>query len=157
MPFMQTQHMQPAAMHFVMQSQQAWHISQQALSPLVQVKHTPSLVLVHSHLHMHMLHWHITMPFIMQQQLHMPPAIILHRLCSMAQDISSSHLQVIFMPPAHFSIFMVQRGTMAMPAGAPGMAPGIPIVGIELPIVPSVPLSIIIMVIVETPLELTSD
>jgi hypothetical protein len=117
----------------------------------VQVKQTPSLVLVHSHLHMAILHWHITMPFIMQQQLHMPPAIILQRFCIITRDISSSHLQVIFMPPAHFSIFIVQRGTMAMPAGAPDMVPGIAMPGIEVPVVPSMPLSIIIMVIVETP------
>jgi hypothetical protein len=82
------------------------------LSPLVQVTHTPSLVSVHSQLHMLMLHWHIIMPFIMQQQLHMLPAIILHMCCNVAADISSSHLHVIFMPPAHFSIFISQRGTM---------------------------------------------
>jgi len=61
---------------------------------------------------MHMLHWHIIMPFIMQQTLHMLPAIILHICCKVAAAISSSHRQVIFMPPAHFSIFIVQRGTM---------------------------------------------
>jgi hypothetical protein len=48
--------MQPASMHFIMQSQQAWHISAQLLSPLVQVKQTPFFVFVHSHLHMHILH-----------------------------------------------------------------------------------------------------
>ncbi len=148
MPLRHTQHMQPDSMHLVMHSQQAWHISQQALSPLVQVKHTPPLMFVHSHLHMHILHWHIIIPFIMQQQLHMAPGIILHMFCNMAQDISSSHLQVIFMPPAHFSNFSVQLVTMHIPAGEPGIAPGAPIIeGVELPIVPSIPLSIIIVVI----------
>jgi hypothetical protein len=61
---------------------------------------------------MHILHWHIIMPFIMQQQLHMLPANILHIFCKVAAATSSSHLHVIFMPPAHFSIFISQRGTM---------------------------------------------
>ena len=78
MPPSDTQHRQPAFMHFVMQSQQACTMSQQALSPLVQVRQTPSSVIVHSHLHIARLHWHIVMPFIMQQQLHMPSASILH-------------------------------------------------------------------------------
>jgi hypothetical protein len=115
MLFMQTQHVQPAFIQPHTQSQQAWIMSQQAWSPLVQVKHTPSFVIAHSHLHMDMLHWHIIMPFIVQHMLSMPPAIILHMFCSVAADISSSHLQVIFIPPAHFSIFIVQRGTMHMP------------------------------------------
>src|SRR4051812_47962263 len=60
------------------------------------------------------LHWHIIMPFIMQHRLHMPPAIILHMFCKVAALTSSSHEQVIFTPPAHFSIFMSQRGTTHM-------------------------------------------
>lgn len=77
------------------------------------------------------------MPFIMQLMLHIPPAIIVQRFCNVAAAISSSQLQWIFMPPAHFSIFIVQRGTMHIPicdtiAGMPGIwpigiAPGIPI------------------------------
>jgi hypothetical protein len=62
--------MQPASMHFIMQSQQACTISQQALSPVVQVMQQPSFVISHLQVHMVMLHWHIIMPFIMQQQLH---------------------------------------------------------------------------------------
>jgi len=81
---MQTQHMQPAFMQAIMQSQQAWHMAQHSASPLVHLKQTPILVSVHSHLHMHIEHWHIVMPFIMQQQVTMPPAIILHRFCSVA-------------------------------------------------------------------------
>lgn len=139
--------MQPAFMQAIMQSQQAWHIAQQSSSPLVQVMQTPILTSVHSHLHIDKLHWHIIMPFIMQQQLHMAPAIILHMFCKVAAATSSSQRQVIFMPPLHFSIFIVQRGTMhiCMPLGAmPGIAP--PLIGepIELP-EPIIALSIIIM------------
>ena len=72
------QHRQPAFMHMHMQSQQAWSISHIALSPQVQVMQRPSFVIVHSHLHMAMLHWHSIMPFIVQHMLTMPPAIILH-------------------------------------------------------------------------------
>ena len=71
-----------------------WFIqSQQALSPVVQVMQQPSFVISHLQAHMAMLHWHIIMPFIMQQQLHMPSAIMRQRFCSMAQAISSSHMQ----------------------------------------------------------------
>jgi hypothetical protein len=70
------QHVQPSFMQAHMQSQQAWIMSHMALSPLVHVMHTPSLVMLHSHLHMAMLHWHIIMPFIRQQRLIMPPAIV---------------------------------------------------------------------------------
>jgi hypothetical protein len=126
MPLKQTQHVQPAFTQPHTQSQHAWIMSQHALSPLVQVKHTPSLVIVQSHLHIHMLHWHIIMPFMVQHRLNIPPAIILHMFCRVAADISSSHVQVTFMPPAHFSIFIVQRGTMQSPciiADMPGIWP----------------------------------
>ena len=106
--------MQPAFMHLLRQSQQACTMSQQALSPLVQVKQTPSSVVVHSHLHMARLHWHMTMPFIRHEQQHMPSASILHMFCSIVQATSSSDEQVIFIPPVHFSRLMVQRGTMHM-------------------------------------------
>jgi hypothetical protein len=58
----------------------------------------------------------------------MPPANILQRFCSMAADILSSHLQVIFIPPVHFSIFMVQRGTIIIedPVGIVPVEPIIP-------------------------------
>jgi hypothetical protein len=143
------QHVQPSFMQAHMQSQHAWIMSHMALSPLVHVMQTPSLVIMHSHLHMAMLHWHITMPFIMQQRLIMPPAIILHMFCSVAAAISSSQVQVSFMPPLHFSIFIVQRGTMAMPRlgimlGIPDIWPieGIPL---DMPAAPIImPRSIII-------------
>ncbi len=52
MPPIITQQTQPDSRHLAQQSQQAWHMSQQALSPLVQVKQTPCLVSVHLQLHM---------------------------------------------------------------------------------------------------------
>jgi len=52
------------------------------------------------------------MPFIMQQQLTIPPASMVQRFCIIEAATGSSHEQVIFMPPVHFSIFMVQRGTI---------------------------------------------
>ena len=81
------------------------------MSPLLQVMHTPSLV--HSQVQMPQarLHWQMQMPLSVQQQLHMPSASILHRFCSVAHDMSSSHTQRSFMPPWHFSILIVQRGT----------------------------------------------
>jgi hypothetical protein len=109
-------------------------MSQQALSPLMQVMQTPSLVISHLHMPMVRLHMHTMVPFIMQQQLHLDPAIIEQRFCSMLQAILSSQTQVIFIPPVHFSIFMVQRGII-MPVMA-GVAVGIalPIPGIIIPV-----------------------
>ena len=130
MPPKHTQHIQPASMQQHMQSQQACSISQQALSPEVQVMHTPSLVISHLQLHMAKLHWHMTMPFIMHEQLHIPPANMRHRFCNVPHDTSSSHLQVIFMPPAHFSILILHCGTMAM-LGIPDAIEGIPDMGID--------------------------
>jgi hypothetical protein len=72
------------------------------------------------------------MPFIIVQQLHMPPASIVQRFCIMLQPILSSQEQVIFIPPGHFSNFIVQRGIiiMFMPLGIPTPVPaaGIPVV-----------------------------
>jgi hypothetical protein len=112
------QQVQPASMHSHMQSQQAWIMAQQALSPLVQVTHTPSLVYSHLQMAIAMLHWHMHIPFIMQQQLHMPSQSILQRFCKVAQATSSSQMHLIFIPPAHFSIFIVQRGRTIAPAAA---------------------------------------
>jgi hypothetical protein len=66
------------------------------------------------------------------EQLHMPPAIMVQRFCIMVQAALSSQTQVIFMPPVHFSIFMVQRGIMShcAPVGMlRGMLPGVPMAG----------------------------
>jgi hypothetical protein len=73
----------------------------------------------------------------------MPPWSIMHRFCIMLQAIGSSQLQVIFMPPVHFSIFMVQRGSIrkfgavGIPVGVPTAGdaiPGIPMPGIAMPV-----------------------
>ena len=112
MLFIIMQQVQPAFIMAVMQSQQAWIMSQQALSPLVQVMQTPSSVISHLHMPIVRLQQQTIMPFIIMQQLHMPPAIIVQRFCIMLQAILSSQVQVIFMPPVHFSIFIVQRGTI---------------------------------------------
>jgi hypothetical protein len=77
----------------------------------------------------------------MQQQLSMPPAIMVQRLCSMAAETVSSHEQVTFMPPAHFAKVIVQRGIIIMfMAGAVGacvpiipLGPDIGIPGIDMP------------------------
>jgi hypothetical protein len=73
-----------------------------------------------------MLQQQTIMPFIIMQQLHIPPAIMVQRFCIIVADILSSHVQTIFMPPLHFSIFMVQRGTIVH-CGAAGMAEAVPI------------------------------
>lgn len=102
---------QPASQHLAMQSQQAWHMAQQFLSPLVQVMQTPRSVISQTQLQQQKLHWQQTMPFIVQVQQHMPPASIRQRFCSVPQETSSSQLQIILQPPAHFSTLISQRGT----------------------------------------------
>jgi hypothetical protein len=137
MLFMQTQQVQPALHMAIMQSQQAWIIAQHAGSPLVQVMQTPLSVISHLHMPIVMLQQQTIMPFIIMQQLHIPPAIIVHRFCIIVADILSSHEQVIFMPSLHFSIFMVQRGTIihcgvvgmvAVPPMAPDIIGFIPLI-----------------------------
>ena len=110
--FIMTQQVQPAAIMVHMQSQQAWIILQHSASPDVQVTQQPSLVVSHLHMPMVRLQQQTIMPFIMQQQEHMPPWSIMHRFCIMLQAIGSSQAQVIFIPPCTFSIFIVHRGTM---------------------------------------------
>jgi hypothetical protein len=129
------QQVQPSFSMVARQSQQAWIISLHFASPLVQVTQTPSLVMSHLHRPMVRLQQQTIMPFIIQQHEHMPPASIVQRFCSMLVAILSSHEQVIFMPPLHFSILKVQRGTIIqfMPAG---MLDGVPIPGIAIPGVP---------------------
>jgi hypothetical protein len=125
-PFIITQQVQPAWHIFMRQSQQDWIISQHLASPLVQVMQTPLGVISHLHRPIVMLQQHTIMPLRTQQQLTMPPASIVQRFCIMLHPIWSGQAQVIFMPPAHFSNFMVQRGiiSMFMPAvEAPVVAP----------------------------------
>jgi hypothetical protein len=144
MPFIMTQQVQPAFIMPVQQSQQAWIMAQQALSPLVQVMQTPLSVISHLHRPIIRLQQQAIMPFIIVQQEHMPPAIMVQRFCIMLQAVLSSQVQVIFMPPSHFSIVIAQRGTiiMFMPAGivpaapivpVPVPMPGAPIPGIAIP------------------------
>lgn len=89
-------------------------MSQQAVSPLVQQTQQPSLVISTLHAPMVRLQVNTVIPFIMQHKLHRPPAIMVHKFCIMVQAAASSQQQVIFIPPAHFSIFMEQRGTITM-------------------------------------------
>jgi hypothetical protein len=150
---MRTQQVQPSFIMQAMQSQQAWIISQHLGSPLVQVRRTPSLVISHLHIPMVRLQQQTIMPFIMQQQLHIPPANMVHRFCTMLQAILSSHEQVIFIPPVQLSIFKVQRGTIiqlataGMPVGV-AMA-GAPILGTPMPCIP-IPVRSIIMLDIST-------
>jgi hypothetical protein len=72
------------------------------------------------------------MPLSMTQQLHIPPASIAQRFCTMLQAILSSQQQVIFIPPLHFSSLMVQRGTIRQFAGA-GIPTGGPTAGVPRP------------------------
>ena len=88
------------------------------------------------------------MPFIIMQQLHMPPCSIEHRFWTMPQATLSSHEQVTFMPPWHFSILKVQRGTIIqlVEAGIPEGEPivELPMPGIDMPCIP-IPVRSIIM------------
>jgi hypothetical protein len=151
-PFMQQQQTQPAVIIVLMQSQQAWIMLLHSASPDVQVIMHPSLVISHLHIPMVRLQQQTIMPFIMQQSEHMPPWSIMQRFCIMLHAIGSSQEQWIFMPPLHFSIFMVQRGTMSMlgiigaadPPIVDGAMPGIPMPGIPMPI----PVRSIIIVLV---------
>jgi len=111
-PFIITQQAQPAWQHAARQSQQPWIILQQSASPEVQVMHTPLAVGSTLQVPIVRLQQHTVMPFIVQQHDTIPPASIEQSCCIMPHAAASSHEQVIFMPPVHFSIFMVQRGTI---------------------------------------------
>jgi hypothetical protein len=117
-----------------MQSQQAWIISQHCVSPLVQVRITPDSVHSQRHMPMVRLQVQVTMPLQMVQQLHKPPASMVHRFWTMLVASLSSQEQTILHPPVHFSNLIVQRGTIimlavaAIPLGAawPALSPGMP-------------------------------
>jgi hypothetical protein len=143
MPFIITQQVQPAFIIAAQQSQHAWIMAQQSLSPLVQVIVHPLSVISHLLRAIVRLQQQTIIPFIIMQQLHMPPAIMVQRFCIMPQVIASSQVQVIFMPPAHLSIATVQRGIiiMFMPVG---IVPVIPVVPVPVPVMPIIaPRSII--------------
>src|SRR6185503_3209576 len=134
-----------------------WIISQHFGSPLVQVTQTPFLVISHLQMPMVRLQEQTIMPFIMMQQLHIPPASIVHRFCTMLAAIGSSQEQVIFKPSLHCSILNVQRGTInqlgVVVAGVWVLIPGMPIAGELIPGIPIVR-SIIMVDILELLSEL---
>ena len=80
----------------------------------MQVMQTPSLVHSVLQIPQHRLTWQQGMPFIVQQQLHSPSHSDWQRFCNVPQATSSSHEHEIFMPPLHFSTFIVQRGSIIM-------------------------------------------
>jgi hypothetical protein len=137
-----------------MQSQQPWIMAHMPASPLVQVTTHPSLVISHLHMAMAMLHEHTTIPFIMQQHPHMPPASMVHRFCIIVRAAASSVVQVIFMPVGIFSITILHRGTIIMFGAIAGIgaAPidGVPIPGMPMPPIP-VRSIIIVFVMIPTP------
>ena len=79
MLFIMMQQVQCACIMALMQSQQAWIMAQQSLSPVVQVRTTPSLVFSHRHMPIVRLQQQTIIPFIVMQQEHIPPAIIMHK------------------------------------------------------------------------------
>jgi len=110
--FIITQQVQPEFISVPRQSQHDWIISQHFWSPLVQVRVQPLSVISTLHRPIVKQQVQTVMPFMTIEQEHMPPANMVQRFCIMLQAIASSHVQVIFMPPVHFSILMVQRGTI---------------------------------------------
>ena len=135
------------------QSQQAWIIVTAIVSPLVQVIVTP--LAMFSHLQVAIIRAQVQqgIPFIRQQQEHIAPGIMAQRFCIIETAMASSLVQVIFIPPLIFSIFMVQRGII-MPGDImpmPGIMPdkGIGMFGIILGIIVLIiPLSLVIVAIV---------
>jgi hypothetical protein len=108
------QQAQPDFMQPMRHSQHAWIMSQHILSPLVHVRQHPLAVISHLHMPIVRLQQHTIIPFMVQHMLHIPPAIIAHRFCIITHAALSSQEQVIFMPPGHFSTFIMHRGTITM-------------------------------------------
>jgi hypothetical protein len=94
-----TQQLQPEFFIVFMQSQQAWIMAQQSLSPLMQEMQTPSLVMSHLHMPIVRLQQHTIMPLAMQQTLHMPPTSMEQRFCIILHASLSSQEQVMRIPP----------------------------------------------------------
>ena len=148
MLFIITQQVHPSFIMQAIASQQDWIISMHLGSPLVHVIVTPSFVMSHLHIPIIRLQQQTIMPFIMTQQLHMPPASIVHKFCIMPQAALSAAVHVIFMPPEHFSILIVHRGTIIqLAAGIVGAVPiaGVAMPGIPIPGIPIVERSIIML------------
>jgi len=134
-----TQHMQPASIMPIMQSQQHEIIDAIFMSPLMHLKVTPISVISQVVDAIIMLQVQHAIPFIIITQPHMLPAIIWHMLCIILAAISSSHVHIIIMPPSIFAIFMVQRGIIIMP----GIIPEVMFAGIIEPPAIAVPPAII--------------
>ena len=128
------QQVQPAIIMVIMASQQHWIILQQSASPLVQEIIMPLGVISHLHIPMVRLKVIIIMTFIIMEQLTMPPASILAMFCIMLTAIWSSDMHIIFMPPSHFSIFIVQLGIIIMFMLAAGIALLMPGIIVDIPI-----------------------
>ena len=128
-PLIIMQQLQPAATIFEQHSQHDSIIAQQFLSPLVQVMQTPMSVGSKLHMPIVILQQQTIIPFIIMQKLHIPPAIIEQRFCNMTAETLSSQTQTTFMPPAHFSNDILQRGIYHHAAcrRAAGRPPAIPI------------------------------
>jgi len=73
MLFIIRQQVQPAFIMVAMQSQQAWIMAAHWASPLVQVTETPLSVISHLHMPIVRLQQQTIIPFIIRQQLHIPP------------------------------------------------------------------------------------
>jgi hypothetical protein len=155
MLFIIMQHVQPDFIMAAQQSQHAWIMAQHSLSPLVQVMQTPISVASHLHMPIIRLQQQAIMPFIIMQQLHMAPAVMLQRFWSMPAETLSSQTMVIFMPPAHFSKVILQRGTIIMFMPAP-VAPAVPImpVGGDIPMPGIIPIRSVIVPVIALLLEL---
>jgi hypothetical protein len=157
MLFIIMQQLQPAFIMPIMQSQQAWIMAQQALSPLVQVMRMPLSVASQRHMAIARLQQQTIIPFIMQQQEHIPPAIIVQRFCIIAADALSSQTQSIVIPPSHLAKVMVHFGTitMPMPAGAVPVDPIMPAGDIMPAPMPDIPIALrsIIIVVMRCPLQ----
>jgi hypothetical protein len=108
-------------------SQQHWIISQQVLSPLVQVILQPDFVVSTLHAPQVRLQVQTGMPFIVKQQETMPPWSMVQRLWTVAQAVASSQWQVRHIPPETFSNLNVHRGTMTIDPPGTGDTAGIPV------------------------------
>jgi hypothetical protein len=145
------QQVQPDFRHAVRQSQQPWIMSQQALSPLVQVIVQPSLVISHLQTPIIRLQVQTTIPFMTQHMLHIPPASIEQRFCIIAQAVGSVQTQATFIPPDIFSTLKVQRGTIIMFGAIGVVVPGIGAVPMLIPDIPFIVRSIIIVPVMFPP------
>jgi hypothetical protein len=155
--FIIRQQVQPACIIAFMQSQQLWIIWQHLGSPDMHIILQPLSVISIVHMPITRLHEQTIMPFIIMQQLTMPPDIMVHRFWSMLAAMASSQTQVMHMPVLVRSIFMVQRGNImrlggiAMPVLAPLIGFTMPafIIGMPMPIRSIVMLAMIKLPFVE--------